>query len=312
MKNKLLNWIVCPSCKGKLEVILQEENDKREIKEGSLYCQCGKYYPIKDYIPRFIENNQYVNSFSFEWRMHKKTQLDSANRNRISEKAFQAQIGFPLEGFKGKLVLDAGCGTGRFTEIVAKYGGTVVGFDLSDSIEVAIENIGFRKNTYLIQADVFNLPFRDNTFDFIYSFGVIHHTPDCKKAFKQLPGLLKKGGGISIFVYSSYNKGIVYTSNFWRAFTTRLPKRLLYYLCFVSVPLYFVYKIPILGDISKMLFVISMQPNWKWRVLDTFDWYSPKYQSKHTHAEVFRWFDEEGLRDIKIFDGEVCMMGTKS
>lgn len=92
----------------------------------------------------------------------------------------------------------------------------------------------------------------------------------------------------------------------------RLPKRLLYALSYISVPLYYIYKIPVLGSILKMFFVISMYPDARWRVLDTFDWYSPRYQSKHTHAEVNRWFDEEGLRDIKIYEGEVTMSGVKS
>lgn len=43
----------------------------------------------------------------------------------------------------------------------------------------------------------------------------------------------------------------------------------------------------------------------------TFDWYSPKFQSKHTHAEVFHWFKEAGLSDIAIFEGEISMSGTK-
>lgn len=52
-------------------------------------------------------------------------------------------------------------------------------------------------------------------------------------------------------------------------------------------------------------------PNWRWRVLDMFDWYSPKYQSKHTHWEVFDWFQGEGLVNIKIGEGEVTLLGEK-
>lgn len=311
MKAELLDWIVCPLCKGSLEIIAQEKNDKGEIKRGNLRCNCGKIYPIKNYIPRFIDNDQYLNSFSFEWRMHKRTQLDSANQNRLSEEAFEKRVDFPLEQFTGKLVLDAGCGMGRFAEVAAKYDATVIGCDLSYAVDVAFENLGWKDNVHLIQADIFNLPFVDEIFDFIYSFGVLHHTYDCKKAFQQLPRMLKKGGKISVFLYSSYNKAIVYSSNFWRFFTTRIPRKLLYYFCYISVPLYFLYRIPLVGTIGKMLFVISMHPEWRWRVLDTFDWYSPKYQSKHTHAQVFNWFQEKGLSNIKIFDGEVTMMAQK-
>ena len=104
---------------------------------------------------------------------------------------------------------------------------------------------------------------------------------------------------------------IVYSSAIWRSLTSRLPKRLLYYLCFIAAPLYFVYRIPLIGHVGRAVFVIPMIPDWRWRVLDTFDWYSPRYQSKHTHWEVFRWFEEEGMTDVKVLPGEITMLGRK-
>jgi SAM-dependent methyltransferase len=228
-----------------------------------------------------------------------------------SESAFQNRIDFPLTDLNNSLVLDIGCGMGRYVEVAAKVGANVTGVDLSFAIDAAFENVGRKPNVHLIQADIFNLPFLPETFDFIYSFGVLHHTPDAASAFKQLPKLLKKNGKISISVYSSYNRGIIYTSALWRLFTTRIPKRLLYLLCYISVPLYFMYKIPIICHIGRMLFVIPMIPHWKWRVLDTFDWYSPKYQSKHTHWEVYKWFKDNGLKDIAIYPNEVTMSAVK-
>lgn len=314
MDKQLLEILCCPECKGNLKLKISGTQDNR-IKEGILECICKKKYRISNFIPRFIDNDGYLNSFSFEWKVHRKTQLDSANRNNsmgnISETTFQKRIDFPLGELKGKLVLDAGCGMGRFAEVASSFGAKVVGFDYSFAIDAAFRNMGNRANTHLIQADIFKLPFKPEIFDFIYSFGVLHHTPDAKEAFRQLPPLLKKNGKISIFVYSNYNKAIVYMSSFWRFFTTKLPKRLLYLLCHISIPLYFLYKIPLLGNIGKILFVIPMVPNWRWRVLDTLDWYSPKYQSKHTHAEVFRWFKDAGLSEINIFENEITMMGIK-
>ena len=315
MKKELLEILRCPSCKGNLKLQVDESENSR-IKEGGLSCNCGNKFKITKYIPRFVASDGYVNSFSFEWNIHRKTQLDSANKNNsmrnTSESAFQKCVDFPLAELKDKLVLDAGCGMGRYSEVASKFGANVIGVDYSFAVDEAYENIGKRPNVQFIQADIFNLPFASETFDFIFSFGVLHHTPDCQNAFKQLPPLLKTNGSISMYVYSRYNKAIVYTSAFWRFFTTKLPKRLLYLLCHISVPLYFLYKVPVIGNIGKMLFVIPMIPDWKWRILDTFDWYSPKYQSKHTHAEVFEWFKDTGLSNISIFENEVAMMGTKS
>lgn len=314
MKKEFVDILRCPVCAGRFSLKNASET-AGQIKEGTLECSCRKIYPITNYIPRFVPDDSYVDSFSFEWKLHRKTQLDSANKNNrmknVSENAFQNRIDFSLQQLKGKIVLDAGCGMGRFAEVAAKYGATVIGIDYSFAVDAAFGNIGQLPNVHLVQADVFKPPFAPETFDFIYSFGVLHHTPDCETAFKRLPPLLKKGGKISIFVYSSYNKAIVYTSAFWRFFTTRLPKKLLYLLCHIAVPLYYLYKIPVIGNIGKMLFVIPMIPDWRWRVLDAFDWYSPRFQSKHTHAQVFRWFKEAGLSDISIFDNEITLSGLK-
>lgn len=310
MKTEILNILFCPVCQGAFR-LNDPVTESGEVITGVLSCPCEKTVPIIAGIPRFVKTDNYVRSFSLEWNIHQKTQLDSNNNEAISEKEMRGRLNYDIGKLNGKLVLDAGCGSGRFAEVAAKYGAAVVCVDLSYSVESAYRNIGNLKNVNIIQADIFNLPFKPEVFDLVYSFGVLHHTPDARKAFSRLVKFLKPNGTMSIFVYSSYNKAIVYSSAFWRAFTTRLPKRLLYYFSYISLPLYYIYKIPVLGQIGKMIFVIPMWKNWRWRVLDTFDWYSPRYQSKHTHWEVFKWFEENGLKDIRIYPNEVTMSGVR-
>lgn len=310
MKPGLLDFVCCPECKEGL-LLKNQVYSGSEIKEGLLACGRGHEYKIINFIPRFVRADAYSSSFSYEWTRFSETQLDSKLGKDLSEKQFQGRIDFPLNQIKGKFVLDAGCGMGRYADIVRKYGGVVFGIDLSYAVESAFRNIGLAENVHIVQGDILKPPFKKEVFDFIYSFGVLHHTPDAQGAFKCLTGSLKKGGRFSLFVYDSYEKAIVYSSDLWRRITVRMPLRLLYYLCFLSVPLYYVYRLPVIGHFLKAVFVISMRPEWKIRWLDTFDWYSPKYQSKHTHAEVFRWFDDMGFKDIKIFDYGVTMQGTK-
>lgn len=310
MKPQLLNFLCCPDCKDPV-ILKNEVYEQNEIKEGVLVCRNAHEYKITNFIPRFVKADIYSSSFSYEWAHFSETQLDSKKGKMLSENQFQSRIDFPLCQLSGKFVLDAGCGMGRYAEIVGKYGGMAVGIDLSYAVDVAFKHMGLEKNIHIIQGDILNPPLREEIFDFIYSFGVLHHMPDAKAGFECLTRFLKKGGKFSLFVYDSYEKAIIYSSNFWRTITVRLPLRILYYFCFLSVPLYYLYKLPLIGNFLKAVFVISMRPEWEMRWLDTFDWYSPRYQSKHTHAEVFRWFDKMGFRDIKIFDSGVTMQGTK-
>lgn len=310
MKKRLLDLLICRDC-AKSFTVEAAQMDGDEIITGLLKCACGKKYKIISGIPRFISDDQYLNSFSFEWKVHQKTQLDSYNRRPISESQMMGRVNFGLAQLRAKLVLDAGCGTGRFAEVAEKYGAEVVCVDLSYAVDSAYKNLWKKNNVHILQADIFNLPLKRGIFDLVYSYGVLHHTPDALKAFEAVSKYVKPNGVMSIFVYSSYNKAIVYMSSFWRLFTTRMPRIILYWLSFISVPLYYIYKIPVIGRIGKMIFVIPMWDSWKWRVLDTFDWYSPRYQSKHTHWEVFSWFKNNGFKEIHIYPNEITMSGVK-
>ena len=80
-------YLVCPSCDGSLETRVEEQVGDR-IRSGRLVCECGTTYPIRDYVPRFAGTDRYVDTFSFQWRKHKVTQLDRDTR-RESEETFR-------------------------------------------------------------------------------------------------------------------------------------------------------------------------------------------------------------------------------
>ena len=310
MRAAALQRLRCPRCHAAYEAQPMSMADGAFV-NGSLHCECDTAVPIVEGVPRFVSDDGYTKSFSFEWQRHRDTQLDSANRSLRSAEAFQRRLDVPLASLKDQLVLDAGCGMGRYSEVLARVGAEVVAVDRSQAAAVAHENLRSWTNVHVLQADLLELPFAPETFDLVFSFGVIHHTPNPAATFHALARLVKPGGKLAVFVYSAYNKPIVYSSAFWRTMTTRLPRPLLHAFCFISVPLYYVYRLPLVGHLGKACFVISMEPNWRWRWLDTFDWYSAAYQSKHTHAEAFRWFEVAGFSNIKIFDGEVTMLGSK-
>jgi len=253
----------------------------------------------------------YVDSFSFEWRKHSRTQVTDL-ADAIA--TFQAKTGITSDEMKGKTILDVGCGAGRFTQIAAIFGGKVIGVDMSDSVAVAIANTRQFMNSEIRKADLHNLPFKDNSFDIIFSIGVLHHTPNTRKAFQSLYRLLKPGGIMAIWVYS--NEGIKaklfnFITGIHRLYTTRMNHQLLYLLCYLSMPLYYLHRIPVLGYLTMALFPCSMHPKAAWRVLDTFDWYSPKYQWKHSYKEVEGWFRELGFKDIRRLNYPIAIRGIK-
>jgi SAM-dependent methyltransferase/uncharacterized protein YbaR (Trm112 family) len=299
--------LCCPSCRGSLTE-----------QEAGLCCDhCGRFFPLVKGIVRFVGAENYASSFGFQWNKYVRTQLDHDGSHE-SEDEFRERTGFSPRELSGKLILDVGCGMGRFAEVVSRWGARVVGIDLSNAVEAAALNLVDRSSVTLFQADVFSLPFAAESFDYIYSIGVLHHTPDCEKAFKALPPLLKPGGSIAIWLYSGYNKWYRF-SDLYRGLTHRMSATSLLALCKVAANLYYVYRglrrIPLIGPpvsgALHHLLPVCMNPDREHRVLDTFDWYSPKYQSKHTYEEVFQWFESSGLESMRILGLPISVRGTK-
>jgi hypothetical protein len=96
-----------------------------------------------------------------------------------------------------------------------------------------------------------------------------------------------------------------------RRVTTRMPLEVMWGLSAAAIPLYYLYRVPIVGKLFQLAAPISMEPEARWRWLDTFDWYTPKYQHKYLYPEIFRWYRENGFHDVEIFDGPIRMCGRK-
>lgn len=347
MRVKLLDYLACPACRGQLDLHATATLED-SVNEGALRCSgCRSEYPVLRGIPRFVPSAAYAQSFSFEWRRWRRTQFDTAS-HQPSLKTFVASTGRSPTELKGKTVLDAGCGTGRYMDLLAPLGAEVIGIDLSLAIEVAQENLGRHSNCHFVQGDLTHPPFRKGMFDFIYSIGVLHHTPSTHAAFDSLVPIIRPGGEIALWVYalrriseaferfpnhvnevlgvdSTFSiplsrqatvkrfaktmDQVMETSNrIQRAVTTHLPSRWLYALCHMAIPLYYIYRLPVFYPL-RLVSKVAVHPDPEWRVLDTFDWYSPKYQWKHTYAEVEEWFRKAGLEQITILPRPVAIRG---
>ena len=210
---------------------------------------------------------------------------------------------------EGKVVLDAGCGMGRYLRTVAESSARlIVGVDLSRAVVAARELTAEYASVAVVRGDLLRLPFAPASFDHIYSLGVLDHTPGPRKAFLELASLLKPGGRIAIWVYPRERALVERMMNAQRAFSTRLPIGLLERLCRLSAPI---------GDLKRKLMAsrwrvaerigvalhlatigVSMHPDPEVRVCDTLDWYAPRFMSRHTFDEVAGWFRDAGLTDV--------------
>jgi SAM-dependent methyltransferase len=310
MKARALDVYVCPVCIGTLRLQTRARSGP-EVIDGTLTCTtCGSEYPITRGVPRFVPDGAYAGSFGYQWNWFRTVQLDSQTAANRSNQALFETTGWSDEEYRGRRLLDAGAGAGRFAEQAAAKGADVFGVDLTEAVDAAWDNIGSHANIHLAQADVFSLPFRPGTFDLAYSIGVLHHTPDPAGAFACIAPTIKSGGRFAVYLYARY--GLAHrASDALRVATTRMPLRIMWAVSALAVPLYYLYRVPIVGKIAGLTLPISMEPHWRWRWLDTFDWYTPKYQWKFLYPEIFHWFRSNGFEDVMLFDGPIRMCGRK-
>lgn len=208
------------------------------INNGQLVCE-DKAVATVEGIPRFAADGSYASLFGDQWKVYKKTQLDSYSGSPITENRLNRCLGELQHSLEGKLVLEAGCGAGRFTEVLLKKGATLVSADLSSAVEVNQENFPQNDKHLVIQADINDMPFADESFDVVVCLGVIQHTPSPEKTIEDLFKLVKKGGTLVIDHYTKNRSNYLRLATVYRAaikdkpssytipYTTKLVKRYL-------------------------------------------------------------------------------------
>src|SRR5262245_31616991 len=159
--------LVCPACGAGVE-----------FKDLGARCRdCGRVYSrdSSNGVISFVEEESYAESFGLQWNTFSREQLDN-DRLHDSERRLRQETGFFPEHIAGKTVLDAGCGMGRFLDVVSGDGAALaVGVDLSSAVDAAAANLSNRDNALVIKGDIFRLPFRRGSFDAVFSIGVLHH-----------------------------------------------------------------------------------------------------------------------------------------
>lgn len=310
----MLELLRCPSTGQQLS-IESDESSMSVIDVGWLASEDGQHrYPIRNGIPRFVPQSNYSDNFGMQWNHFRQTQLDSHTGLSISSDRFWLATGWSPADLKDQWVLDVGCGAGRFAEVVLNAGAKLVALDYSSAVDACYANLKHHPNLHVVQGDIYALPFALGKFPFVYSLGVLQHTPDVAKAFSALPPMVQGGGSLCVDFYWKRFRTMFHTKYLLRPFTKHMEQPKLFGLLERWVPRLLATSqmlgsMPLIGRVLKRLvpvadytgiFPLSEQQLKEWALLDTFDMLAPTYDNPQSAATAQRWFEEAKLLDIEV------------
>jgi len=316
MKAEYIKYLLCPQCDGELEIKKIADEKNGHIQSGLISClKCHATYEIVRSIPRFVPIENYSSSFGLEWTIHAKTQYDSYSGIDCSEKRFFEETKWP-RNLEGEIILEVGSGSGRFTEQAASTGAFVISMDYSNAVEANYKSNGDKENVFIVQGDIYSMPFKKQMADKLFCIGVIQHTPDPYKAFMSLPKYLKNEGKLVIDVYKKTFSVFLSAKYYVRLFTKSMEPDKLYkyskkYIDFMWPIANIIRKIPKIGPMINWALCIADysrrglqgQILKEWAYLDTFDMLSPRYDYPQSLKTVKSWFHDAKLSDIDVHYG---------
>jgi SAM-dependent methyltransferase/uncharacterized protein YbaR (Trm112 family) len=322
-KNKLRLQII------KTAVKKFKTDDEVVVESGVLSCTCDFLFPIVQNVPRmlvesFMEHESFLKqnvhgfigikqnllrkhgdliqtakkrnrhakeSFSFEWDLLKgngEVNVWNLDRAEYRTQLFN-ELDLPAHFYENKIAIDVGCGHGRSTILLGEQCKAVIGIDLGRSVVKAFaDNIS--ANCHFIQADLHFPPFANNSFDIVYSSGVLHHTDNTEKAFTIISQLVKKGGVYCVWLYKPFHNHLHRMVIGWRKITVHLSLRVQFWL-------YLIFLVPVY-KLSAWIRRRKPRP-WREIMIELMDSLSPRYRFEYEPDEVKSWFVKGGFTDIK-------------
>jgi SAM-dependent methyltransferase len=325
MRPEHLRLLVCPRTGRALELAKSCALAEGRIANGELLEPVsGARYPIVDFIPRFAPSDNYAASFGLEWNIHGRTQYDETSGHSLSRERFEKETRWDAD-LRGERILEVGCGSGRFTGHALDTGALVCSLDYSSAVEANYRSHGSRANLLLVQASVYQMPFRRGFFDKAFCFGVLQHTPDPRQAFLAILEHLKPGGSVASDIYvRSIGRWLLQPKYWIRPFVRGIPPARLY----GAVKRYVDLMWP-LARLLRRVPRVGVTLNWKllvadysrelpgaedatlkqWAYLDTFDMLSPAYDIPVTRRTFRRWHAQGGLVGIDVDYGFNGLVG---
>ena len=254
-----------------------------------------------------------VEGFGDEWTRFDQAAMSAVDAARLFESYFSI---FPWSALsKDAVGFDLGCGSGRWAKLVSLRVGGLHCVDPSAAIEVARKNLCTQTNCEFHHAGVDNIPLPDQSMDFGYSLGVLHHIPDTRAALAACVTKLKPGAPFLLYLYYAFDNRPLWFRGIWRVsegirkVVSRMPKGLRYVASqLIAGVIYWplartaklletlgfdVFNLPLSAYRDRGFYVMRT---------DALDRFGTRLEQRFTKTEIQQMMDSAGLENIKFSD----------
>lgn len=273
-------------------------------------CAVGHDFPIIDGIPRFVEAG-YAEPFGRQWQRFRLAQLDTHTGLPLSEDRLRRCLDWPRAAGErygeGKTILEAGCGAGRFTEVLLRISSAhVTSIDMSDAVVANAANFPPSPRHRIAQADIMRLPFAPRGFDCVLCLGVAQHTPCPEQTVRALWEQVKPGGLLVFDHYTWDLSRLTRIAQLWRQILKRTPAEsklpAVERMVDLLLPLHrrFERYGRIISRISPVVSFYHIHPQLSpalqrdWAILDTHDSLTDHYKHHRSARQIRRLLDGLG------------------
>lgn len=261
-------------------------------------------------------DRQVVDDFGREWQRFDQRGATELELEEQFERYFSI---FPWDQIPlGGRGFDLGCGSGRWAAFVANRVGELVCIDASDvALEVAKRNLADRKNCTFHVASVEEIPLPEESMDFGYSLGVLHHVPDTAGGIRSCVAKLKPGAPMLLYLYYAFDNRPAWFRALWllsdrmRRWISGSPANVKHALCdFIAATVYW----PLArfsGLAEKLGIGVEVFPLAAYRGMsfytmrtDALDRFGTRLEQRFTRKEIEKMMTDAGLRDITFGRGQ--------